>query len=222
MKVEFQHVGYTPGKHKIGKRDRFCLQDISFEIREGCMTALVGKNGAGKTTLFRLLLDRTAQYTGHILADGKEWREARVPFLGRIGYVSDEQKFFMEKTAMENAGMLQYFYESFSMERFCTCMETFGTPGQRALKDMSRGEYIKYQMAFAIAHESELYLLDEATAGMDPVFKKDFFKILHGLLAEENRTVLMSTHIQEDIKRHMDHEILLEAGRIVAEHEVEG
>ena len=85
---------------------------------------------------------------------------------------------------------------------------------------MSRGEYLKFQLAFAMAHESKLFLLDEVTAGMDPVFKKDFFKILHEILQQEDVAVLMSTHIKEEVDMHMDYIVTLEKGYLKEYKEV--
>ena len=211
MNVEFQNVTF--------RRKRFCLQNLSFTIREGYITALTGRNGAGKTTLFHLLLDQNARYEGNILADGIEWSQNRMKRMNRIGFVSDEQKFFMELSAMENVEMLQCLYDEFSMDKFKENMDKMELSVYRYLKDMSRGEYIKYQLAFAISHETQLYLLDEATAGMDTVFKKEFFHILHDLMINEHCSVLLSTHLQEDIDRHMDYVIEIDQGKILSEHE---
>lgn len=212
MKVEFCDVNYKKGK--------FRLHNLSFEIKEGFITALVGKNGAGKTTIFHLLLDEKARYTGTILADGGNWKQGRTEFMNRVGFVSDEQDFFMEHTALENAEALQCLYDEFSLERFRDSMEQMDLSVYKTLKNMSRGEYIKYQLAFAMAHKSTLYLLDEATAGMDLVFKKELFQMLHKLLLDEKCSVLISTHILEDIQKHMDYIVRIEDGRMIAEHEV--
>lgn len=213
MQVEFQNVTF--------RRKKFCLENLSFTIREGYLTALAGKNGAGKTTLFHLMLDKSARFEGNILADGVPWEKDRTERMNRIGFVSEEQKFFMEQTALENAEILQAVYHAFSMNRFEETMNFMQLSAHQALKNMSRGEYMKFQLAFAMAHETELYLLDEASAGMDPVFRKEFFRILHGLLENERCAVLMSTHIQDDIARHMDYLIRIEEGRIVSECEVQ-
>ncbi|MCI9020209.1 MAG: ABC transporter ATP-binding protein [Eubacterium sp.] len=213
MQVEFQNVTF--------RRKKFCLENLSFTIREGYLTALAGKNGAGKTTLFHLMLDKSARFEGNILADGVPWEKDRTERMNRIGFVSEEQKFFMEQTALENAEILQTVYYAFSMNRFEETMNFMQLSVHQALKNMSRGEYMKFQLAFAMAHETELYLLDEASAGMDPVFRKEFFRILHGLLENERCAVLMSTHIQDDIARHMDYLIRIEEGRIVSECEVQ-
>ena len=213
MQVEFQNVTF--------RRKKFCLENLSFTIREGYLTALAGKNGAGKTTLFHLMLDKSARFEGNILADGVPWEKDRTERMNRIGFVSEEQKFFMEQTALENAEILQTVYYPFSMNRFEETMNFMQLSVHQALKNMSRGEYMKFQLAFAMAHETELYLLDEASAGMDPGFRKEFFRILHGLLENERCAVLMSTHIQDDIARHMDYLIRIEEGRIVSECEVQ-
>ena len=213
MQVEFQNVTF--------RRKKFCLENLSFTIREGYLTALAVKNGAVKTTLFHLMLDKNARFEGNILADGVPWEKGRTERMNRIGFVSEDQKFFMEQTALENAEILQAVYHAFSMNRFEETMNFMQLSVHQALKNMSRGEYMKFQLAFAMAHETELYLLDEASAGMDPVFRKEFFRILHGLLENERCAVLMSTHIQDDIARHMDYLIRIEEGRIVSECEVQ-
>ena len=79
---------------------------------------------------------------------------------------------------------------------------------------------MKYQLAFAIAHHTRLYLLDEATAGMDSVFKREFFQILHELLIEEGCTIFMSLHMPEDIQKHMDYIVQIEQGKMISDHEV--
>lgn len=211
MKVEFRDVSY--------KKRKFCLHNLSFEIREGFITALVGKNGAGKTTIFHLLLDEKAHYTGTILADGADWKQSRTELMNRVGFVSDEQEFFMEHTALDNAKALQCLYDEFSLDHFQGCMEQMNLSVYKTLRSMSRGEYIKYQLAFAMAHKSALYLLDEAAAGMDLVFKKEFFQMLHKLMLDEKCAVLISTHIQEDIQKHMDYIVRIEDGGMVTEYE---
>lgn len=204
MNIEFQNVTY--------RNKKFCLKDLSFAIREGYITALIGKNGAGKTTLFHLLLDKNAKYEGNILADGIDWKQNHTERMNRIGFVSSDRKFFMECTAQENAEMLRWLYVDFSPEKFQLHMERMGVCVQKRLLEMSGGEYIKFQLAFGMAHNAQLYLLDEATAGMDPVFKREFFRMLHELLTDEHCTVFMSTHLQEDIQKHMDYVIRLEEG----------
>lgn len=210
MEIEFQNVTY--------RKKRFVLQDISFKIRQGYLTALIGKNGAGKTTLFHLLLDKTAKYEGKILVDGADWKQDLAAHMNQTAFVSDEQRYFMDRTARENASMLQWLFEGFSLSRFQENMDNMNLSVQKKLCELSRGEYLKYQLAFGIAQGAKLYLLDEATAGMDSVFKRDFFKMLHTLLLDEHCAVFMSTHLQDEVDKHMDYIVRMDAGCIVSEH----
>ncbi len=75
---------------------------------------------------------------------------------------------------------------------------------------------MKFQLAFAVAHRPKLYLLDEATAGMDPVFRIDFYRILRELLEGENCGIILSTHIEEEIEKQLDYVGMLEEGRLVS------
>ena len=190
MILEFKSVTGTNGT--------FSLQDVSFALPAGYIMGLAGKNGAGKSTLMDYILNRQQKYTGEILLNGVNIRENHWKMLEKIGFISDENRFMMEKTAEQNAQVLGAAYENWDMvERF------------------SRGEYFKFQTAFAMAHRPCLYLIDEATAGMDPVFRIDYFKILQKLIADEGASILMTSHIQDEIARKMDYVGIMENGRLI-------
>lgn len=212
MELEFEKVS------GIGKKA--FLKDISFCVHDGFITGLVGHNGAGKTTLFHTVMAENAKYEGFIKVDGKDIRECREEMLSHIGFVSEEQQFFMEKSAMENGKLYAGVFECFDETVFKEYMRKMGLPLNKVVGKMSRGEYLKFQLAFAMAHDSKLFLLDEVTAGMDPVFKKEFFKLLHEIVQDENVAVLMSTHIKEEVDVHMDYIVTLEAGCIKEYKEV--
>ena len=80
-------------------------------------------------------------------------------------------------------------------------------------RSMSRGENMKFQLAFAIAHKPKLYLIDEATAGMDPVFRIEFYKTLRDEVLREDCGILLSTHLEEEIEKQLDYVGCLEAGK---------
>ena len=112
-------------------------------------------------------------------------------------------------------------YDEWDNELFYGKLKEWGIPVGRKLSDMSRGEYLKFQLALSMGHNATLYILDEATAGMDPVFRREFFNILHELMVNEDITILMSTHIEEEIEVHMDYKVLLDGGRLISCDEVE-
>ncbi len=206
----------------VSRKRKGHLQDLSFTVKNGFITGLVGKNGAGKTTLFRTIMSVKKDYDGEILADGMPLVKNRERCMNRIGFVSEEPLFFMNKTAGENALLYAPLYDVFDRDGFMQRLKDMGVPAGIALEKLSKGEYIKFQLCFAAAHDSRLYLLDEATAGMDVVFKKEFFRFLHEQVAREDVAVLMSTHIEEDIDQHMDYVCLLSEGKMASFGEAAG
>lgn len=211
MYLEFSHIST--------KTKGFSLQDISFPVPEGFITGVVGENGAGKTTLFRQVMEEDAGYSGEIYINGMSLREHRRELMQEIGFISEEQKFFGAYHSLQNADFFQGFYDNFNRDLFKDKMLELKVPLGTKLSGLSRGEFLKFQLAFALAHGSRLFLLDEATAGMDPVYKKEFFKELHRIIAKEDAAILMSTHIQEEVMRHMDYVVRLSGGRVLYREE---
>lgn len=208
MELKFENVS--------GKKKKFLIKNISFWVKNGYITGLIGHNGAGKTTLFHYIMDVDEKYDGIISVDGKNIRSNHSKFMNQIAYISDLPDFFQKKTAIENARLCKPLYEDFSIEIFTDEMKKMQLSLNRELQNMSRGEYLKFQMAFAMAHGTKLYLLDEVTAGMDPVFRKDFFRILKSLLLDEEVAILMSTHIEDEIVKHMDYVAELKMGELIS------
>lgn len=199
-----------------GKRGKFRLQDISFSLPAGYIMGLVGANGAGKTTLIASVMNENARYSGVIRIDGEDIRTNHAYMKNYIGLVSEDNPFMEDRSARENAKVLGNFYEVFDMELFQAAMEEMGVPMGLVYGKMSRGEKLKFQMAFAMAHRPKIYLLDEVTVGMDPVFRLDFFKILQKVIEGEEASVLMTSHIMSEIEQKTDYVGVLKQGRMVS------
>lgn len=208
MLLEFEHV--------TGIKGEFRLQDISFSLPAGYIMGLAGKNGAGKTTLIDYIMSPKQRYTGTILINGVDIRENHVQMKNKIGFISDENQFLNKRTAIQNAEILGSLYEEWDMEIFKAAMKQMGLSTGALVGKMSRGEMMRFQMAFAMAHKPVLYLLDEVTAGMDPVFRIDFFRMLQEVIKTEEASVLMTSHIQSEIGQKMDYVGILEAGYLKA------
>ena len=197
-----------------GKKRKFHLKDINMELQPGFIYSLIGPNGAGKTTLMNYILEEECQYYGDILVNGINVRKDRVKAMGQIGFVSEDHAFFDNRTGKQNASLLGMFYENFSMERFGQAMKDMAVPENRTYKSMSRGEKLKFQIAFAMAYQPCIYLMDEATAGMDPVFKLEFFDMLRNLIRDESCSILMTTHIMSEVERQTDYVAVMEDGHL--------
>ena len=204
--LEFEHVS--------GVSKKFRLQDISFSLEPGFIYAIAGENGAGKTTLMNYILSEKCLYTGNIRFEGEEITGHHREIMNAIGFVSEENMFFNERTALQNGEILGVFYEQFDMDLYRETLKQMDIATDHIYGKMSRGEKIKMQLAFAIAHKSSLLLLDEATAGLDPVYRIELFNMIRYMLAEENVTVLMISHNMNEIDKNADYVAIMKDGTL--------
>jgi ABC-2 type transport system ATP-binding protein len=211
--LEFQHVSLT--------WPDFTLKDISFSLDRGYIMGLVGYNGAGKTTLFRLMENKYKKYGGTILIDGYDCRTQEAKVKDITAFISDEQQFFFEESALTNAKILSPYYSTWDMLLFQKHLDQFEISTKTKMKDLSRGSFLKFQLAFAIAHHPLLYVMDEPTAGLDPVFRYDFLRILQKIVAEENASILLSTHNTSDLDKIADYITMLDDGCILFTKDIE-
>lgn len=211
--LSFEHVTGISRKFPL---QNFTLKNISFTMEAGYLYGLVGENGAGKTTLMNYILRENIKYEGQICIEGTDIRKEHTKILNKIGFVSEDNRFFEECTCRQNADFLGMFYDSFNREKFLETMDSMKLSGGKIYKNMSRGERLKFQLAFAMAHNPSLYLLDEATAGMDPVFRVDFFHLLQQLILDERAAVLITSHIPSEIERKTDFVGVMKNGSLVA------
>lgn len=201
-------------KDVTGKGFGFKLKNVSMTLENGYVYAVTGKNGAGKTTLFNYILTEKQRYTGSIRLSGYELARNHARAMEITGLVSEDNTFFENRTGRQNAEILGLVYDNFDMELFDKCMRKMNVSSQTTLWRMSRGERMKFQLAFAIAHHSRLYLLDEATAGMDAVFKIELFDMLRQLIAGEDCCVLMTTHDMSEIAKNTDYAAIMDNGTL--------
>lgn len=201
-------------KDVTGKGFGFKLKNVTMTLENGYIYAVTGKNGAGKTTLFNYILTEKKRYTGSIKLFGYELAGNHAKTMEITGLVSEDNTFFENRTGRQNAEILGLVYDNFDMELFDKCMKKMNVNGQTTLWRMSRGERMKFQLAFAIAHHSRLYLLDEATAGMDAVFKIELFDMLRQLIAGEDCCVLMTTHDMSEIAKNTDYAAIMDNGTL--------
>lgn len=197
-----------------GRKRKFHLKDINMELQPGYIYGLMGENGAGKTTLMKYILNEYCRYDGKIYVDGEDISIDHAKTMNKVGYVSEDNHFFEARTGAQNAKILGMLYDDFSIDRFMEAMKSMELSSAKAYKRMSRGERLKFQLAFAIAHNPCIYLLDEVTVGMDPVFRLDFFEMLRNLIKDEECAVLMTSHIRSEIEMKTDYVAVMKDGRL--------
>lgn len=197
-----------------GKKKKFSLHNINFTLEAGYIYGMVGKNGAGKTTLMKYIMEEKSKYTGRILLKGRDIKKQYEWAMNHIGFVSEDNEFFGDRTAKQNAQILSVLYDDFNMDKFLKATDELEISVNKTYKKMSRGEKLKFQLAFAIAHDPVLYLLDEVTVGMDPVFRIQFFDVLRKLIAQESCCVLMTSHVLSEIQAKTDYVARMQDGTL--------
>lgn len=191
------------------------LKNINFYLKEGYLMGLVGKNGAGKTTLLSHLLNNEIAYSGDILFQGNSIKKNKIMLKQNMAYISEEYTFMYDITAMEHALLFGHFYKNWDSLCFMEMLSAFQVPELQKVQTFSRGENMKFQLAFAMAHHPNLYIIDEATAGMDVVFKKEFYKTLR-LITQQHASILMTTHSESEVRQYMDYIVTLKDSTIAS------
>lgn len=199
----------------------FLLSDIDFKLPVGYICGIAGNNGAGKTSLLKLLMDRKMTYKGSICITDRhgiafEVKENRETVLDNVGYVTDNHHYIKEFTIEANVDLFSPFYSCFDRTLFNEKMKQYNISPLKKVANLSKGECVQFQFAFAMAYNPSLYLFDEATAGMDIVYRKDFFRELRTLMIDGNVTVILTTHLQEELENDVDYICILENGRMVS------
>lgn len=209
--LEYEHVSL--------RRKDFSIEDAVFSIKKGYITVLMGENGAGKSTLLSMLMGKENEYEGCIRMCGKDIRKYPEHYLNQVGVISEESLFFMELDALDNEELLAGFYSDWDGAYYRQLLKRLSISTVTPIGRLSRGNYIKFQFAFAMAHHPLLYVLDEPTAGLDPVFRMEFYEMLQELVTDES-ALLMSTNIWSDVSRIADYRLEIADGRIVGMKEV--
>lgn len=199
----------------------FELKNISLELPAGYICGLIGPNGAGKTSLIHLILGLYEPNEGNVLIDGRSYGESEQAIREELGTVLLEDLFDNALTLRQNSDKFGQFYKNYSVDILESYLERFLLDGNRKFKELSKGEKLKFQFAFALSHDAKLLVLDEPTGNFDPEFRQEFFKVLKEVIADGDRSVILSTHLTDDLDRMADYICYLEKGQTVFAGDIE-
>ena len=202
-------------KRLVKRYPGFTLGPIDLELQPGVVLGLVGPNGAGKTTMLHCLAGLLAPDEGTAEVFGVPNGGDEVAWRRDIGVVGEEHGFYLHWTAAENLKVVASFQPAFSHERVRSMAERFALPLDRKVEELSRGNRAKLAIVAALAHAPRLLLLDEPTAGLDPVVRADVLDVLWELLEDGEHAILYSTHVLSDIARLADELVFLSDGRVL-------
>ena len=206
--IELSHVT----KHFPG----FTLQDLSLTVPSGTICGLVGENGAGKSTTIRLLMGALRPDSGTCTVLGAD--SASPEFLSLkedIGVVLDEAYFPESLNALQVGGVMAKTYRRWDGKQYQNYLTRFGLPEKKPFKDFSRGMKMKLAIAVALSHSPRLLVLDEATAGLDPIVRDEILDIFYEFTRDETHSVLISSHILSDLEKICDYIAFLHEGQLL-------
>ena len=200
----------------LRKRYRgFTLGDVDLDVPRGYITGLIGPNGAGKTTLVKLIMNLVRRDAGTINVFGLDNLADEVAVKSRIGFIYDEPPFFHDVTLRDSARAVAPFYPGWNDARFDRLAAQFRLPLGKRFKTLSHGMKMKFALAIALAHDADLLLMDEPTAGLDLAFRRELLDELTAILQNDRKSVLFSTHITADLERVADYVTFIREGAIV-------
>jgi ABC-2 type transport system ATP-binding protein len=193
----------------------FTLKDVSFALPEGTIMGLVGPNGAGKTTVIKLVLNLIRRTAGEIKVFDHDVIAHEKAVKSRIGFVHETPWLVEDASLKDLAAAVAPFYPSWKETLFRSLCAEFGLPLNKRFKKLSHGMKMKFSLALALAHDADLLVLDEPTSGLDPVFRRELLERLSGLIQDERKAVLFSTHITSDLEATADYITFLHGGAVV-------
>lgn len=195
--------------------DGFTLNGITFQLPYGYIMGLIGPNGAGKTTTIKLIMNLLKRNGGEVKIFGMDNIENEMEVKSRIGFVYDSPNFYEHLTLKQMKTIIAPFYKNWNDDTFHKYITEFGLPLNKKVKTLSRGMHMKYALAIALSHDADLIVMDEPTSGLDPVFRRELLGILSGIIQDESKSILFSTHVTSDLEKIADYITFINAGEVV-------
>ena len=213
MLVEMKHV-------KKHYRD-FSL-DCSLQLKEGCITGLIGANGAGKSTAFKAILGLIRPEEGEIAVLGERGGNLTGKTKEEIGVVLPESTFSRYLKVKQIVPVMKEQYSRFDREYFQEQCRRFSIPEDNVLKEFSTGMLAKLKILLALSYRPRILILDEPTAGLDVLTRDELLSVFREYMEEsEERGILISSHISSDLEGLCDDMYMIHQGRIIMHEETD-
>ncbi len=196
-------------------RGRAALDRVNLRVTRGTVLGLVGVNGAGKTTLLRHILGQLTAQSGTVRVFGLDPVADLVAVLSRVGYLADSQELPGWMRVGEFLAYTGAFYPRWDTTLSARLCEQFGLDTRARIDTLSWGQRVRTGLAAALGHRPDLLVLDEPSAGLDPLARRDILQAVIRTAADAGTTVLFSSHLLDEVERIADQVALLDAGRLV-------
>jgi lantibiotic transport system ATP-binding protein len=192
------------------------LHDVNLFVPKGSVYGFLGPNGAGKTTTLRLLLGLLKNQQGKLEIFGKEFGSHRIEILKRLGSLIEQPSLYLHLTAKENLDIYRLIYKV-DKNRINEVLKIVGLEytGKKKAKQFSLGMKQRLSIAIALLHQPELLILDEPTNGLDPNGIIETRELIKKLNKEHNTTVIVSSHILNEVERMASHVGIIHKGKML-------
>lgn len=191
-------------------KDKTALSNCSLKIPRGQVIGLFGANGAGKTTFMKCLMGYL-NFEGEITLDGEKIDGKNI---SRLSFATGDHSFFPSITADDHKMFYKMQFPNFNEKRYEALMEFFELPTRKKISEFSPGQQNQFEVVLAISQGAEYVIMDEPFAGNDVFNREDFYEVLVSVL-NENETVIVSTHLIEEIADYIDRAILIRKSEII-------
>jgi len=205
-------IRITELRRRFGKVQ--ALDGLSLEVQPGEIYGFLGRNGAGKTTTLLVLMGLLRPDSGEVALFGEKVKRVTVELKRRIGYVSQEQNFYPWMTAAQLGAFVSGFYPRWDEGEFFRLLAVLDVPADRRAAELSGGTRAKLSLALAFAPHPDLVLLDEPTAGLDPVARREFNDLLVRTVRERGTTALFSSHLVDEVEQVATRVGVVQAGKM--------
>jgi len=193
----------------------FTLDGIDLKLATGSIMGFVGANGAGKSTTMRILMGLVHQDAGavEVLGHAMPGEQARAKL--EIGFVSEDMRLYGAPTLEWHMNFVRSIFPRWDHAYAESLLRRFDLKAEQKIKGMSHGQRVKAALLLALARRPKLLVLDEPTTGLDPIARREVLRELTAVLADEDRTVLFSSHNTLDVEQISDQITFIDRGRIL-------
>ena len=206
---------YSLEIHELEKAyKRFRLDRISLKLEEGLILGLIGPNAAGKTTTLKILMNMVRPDAGQVKIFGLDHRRHIKEIKNRVGFVPEDPISYGDKTVSSYGAWVAGFYDAWDTNLYQQLLGDFEISRTKKTRQLSKGMKVKLALALAMSHQPDMMILDEPTAGLDPVVRRDVLERLRNFSKSRGKSVIISSHITDDITRIADRIVFLIDGRI--------
>jgi ABC-2 type transport system ATP-binding protein len=197
------------------KYTHFSLEDVHLELPTGSITGFIGANGAGKSTTIRILMGLVHQDQGSVWVLGHPMPADQAAAKLDIGFVSEDMRLYGPATLAWHLNFLRSIYPRWDQAYAEALAHRFDLKLEQKIKGLSHGQRVKAALLLALARRPRLLVLDEPTTGLDPVARMEVLSELMSVLADEDRTILFSSHNTLDVEQISDQITFIDRGRII-------